>query len=149
MGNQSFRTAMYASLTTAHIWIFQRLLNNGILFQMINNVPSRSCLFESVIGRSQYSPPLQGVLCWLCWARYASIISYSPLSRLMGKFMAIEWLHGLIMRKMPATRCFFSSSDILPVNSATNLLSMMPLARSKNNPTISKKPGSLSSLDVV
>ena len=42
------RTAMRASFTTAHIWIFQRLLNNGILCQMINNAPFRSCIYIRV-----------------------------------------------------------------------------------------------------
>ena len=84
-------------------------------------------------------PPLHGVLCWLCWALHASIISYSPLSRRRGKQISTMWLQGLIIFKIPLTFFLLSSFEILPFMLSTNLSSTRDAALSKNLSTVCEK----------
>lgn len=93
-------------------------------------------------GLAQILPPLQGVLCWLCWARYPSTTSHSPLSLLMGKDTLKTWLQGLMMRRIPRTRFLFCSGVSLVLRSSTSLSSTMEAPRSKKPSTILKKLGS-------
>ncbi|TNN68412.1 hypothetical protein EYF80_021333 [Liparis tanakae] len=101
---------------------------------------SLSPVLMSGAGTSMPGPG--GVLCWLCWARYASTTSHSPLSLRMGKDMLRTWLQGLMMRRMPRTRFFFCSGVSLVRRSSTSLSSTMLAPRSKKPSTIRKKLGS-------
>lgn len=88
-----------------------------------------------------YSPPLHGVLCVLCCARYPCIISQSPESRRMGNAISRMWSQGCIPNNIPFTFFRLSSTDIFPFMSSTNLSSAIWHARWKKYSTMSKNRG--------